>query len=309
MGLSRRRHARRRGTAAPSPPRRNRRKPNHPRKQAVSVPARVRWAQRRERLAAVGRRLRRPATVVGWGLAVAAVGCAVFASARFVEQYVRRSPHFRTDVIQVSGLRHLDRAGVLRTAGLEVGQNIFATSPEIAEERLRRHSWIASVEVRRRLPDSYRIRLREHRAVALLALEKTYLVADDGTVFKALGPGDPADLPPITGVDTQRLAKDPALRTSVLLNAVALLHDYREAGLWRRQPIAEIHIEPDRSLSLHVGDGPTHVRLGKRPFRRKLRRLRKVLDQLQRNERHAAYVYLDNQRRPDRVTVRLHQGN
>ena len=54
-----------------------------------------------------------------------------------------------------------------------------------------------------------------------------------------------------------------------------------------------------------VGADATHVRLGQRPFRQKLRRLRRVLDRLQKRHDRAAYVYLDNRRRPDRVTVKL----
>ena len=46
-------------------------------------------------------------------------------------------------------------------------------------------------------------------------------------------------------------------------------------------------------------------RLGKAPFRDKLGRFRDVLARLARRRAEAAYVYLDNERRPDRVTVRL----
>jgi cell division protein FtsQ len=141
--------------------------------------------------------------------------------------------------------------------------------------------------------------------VALLALDALYLVAEDGTAFKKVEDGDPVDLPVITGVDQVGSGSDRALSNSVLLSAVALLHDYREVGLFRREPIAEIHVEPDAGLSLYIGEDATHVRLGARPYRQKLRRLRGVLDRLEKRHDDPAYVYLDNQRRPDRVTVRL----
>ena len=47
------------------------------------------------------------------------------------------------------------------------------------------------------------------------------------------------------------------------------------------------------------------MRLGHGPFRDKLRRLRTVLDELGERGARALYVYLDNERRPDRVTVRV----
>jgi cell division protein FtsQ len=141
--------------------------------------------------------------------------------------------------------------------------------------------------------------------VALLALGDVYLVSEDGAVFKRAGQDDPVDLPVITGVDRQRFTRDRGFRTSVLLEAVALLSDYRGAGLWRREPVDEVHVEPDDGLSLYVGADATYVRLGHGPFRAKLRRLRTVLDELGQRGARAAYVYLDNQRRPDRVTVRI----
>jgi hypothetical protein len=54
-----------------------------------------------------------------------------------------------------------------------------------------------------------------------------------------------------------------------------------------------------------VGGNPTYVRLGRAPFRSKLTRLREVFSQLRTQRTDAAYVYLDNEKRPDRVTVRL----
>ena len=31
----------------------------------------------------------------------------------------------------------------------------------------------------------------------------------------------------------------------ILLEIVAVMHDYRGVGLWRREPIAEVHVEAD----------------------------------------------------------------
>ena len=73
----------------------------------------------------------------------------------------------------------------------------------------------------------------------------------------------------------------------------------------RRLPIQEVHVEANGHLSMYAGEGPLYVRLGAAPHGPKLRRLRRVLDRLAADELEAAYVFLDNVRRPDRVTVRL----
>ena len=92
-----------------------------------------------------------------------------------------------------------------------------------------------------------------------------------------------------------------------LLEFGAVMPDCRGVGLWRREPIAEEHVEADDSLSLYVGADTTYVRLGRGPFRDRLQKLRRVFDALVAREARAAYIYADNVRRPDRVTVRLRE--
>ena len=56
-----------------------------------------------------------------------------------------------------------------------------------------------------------------------------------------------------------------------------------------------------------MGADTTYVRLGRGPFRDRLQKLRRVFDALDARETRAAYIYADNVRRPDRVTVRLRE--
>ncbi len=292
-------------------PTRNSKRPKAP----APVPRRSlreRATATRERLAAFWARTRKKVLMTLRLLMLCILVAAVLAVGRLVERHVRTSPAFATQQISVSGTERLSREEVLEAASLAVGQNVFEIGPEDAQARLLRHPWIASAEVSRRLPGFFDVVIREHHAALVITLAEAdddpaslYLVSEDGTVFKRVGDGDPVDLPVITGIDRGRFIRDRAFRQSVLLEVVALLHDYRGAGLWRRMPIGEIHVESDDGLSLYVGEEALHVRLGRGPFRQKLRRLRRVLDQVEGQGSKAAYVYLDNVRRPDRVTVRL----
>lgn len=245
--------------------------------------------------------------MVGKLIVLAACVVGTVAVGRLIERHVRTSPAFAIRSITFSGHEQLEEAELLRTSGLAIGQNVFDLAPEDVRDRLGRHPWIASVEVQRRLPGTFTIDVRERRAVAILALEQLYLVGEDGTVFKQLGEEDLVDLPVIVGIPRERFVRDRAYRASVLLEIVALMHDYRGVGLWRREPIAEVHVEADDSLSLYVGEDATYVRLGRGPFRDKLQKIRRVFDALDARETRAAYIYADNVRRPDRVTVRLRE--
>jgi cell division protein FtsQ len=84
-----------------------------------------------------------------------------------------------------------------------------------------------------------------------------------------------------------------------------LLQDYRDAGLAKREPISEIHAGTHDGFTIYVGHDAIELRLGTRPFGKKLLRFREILDELSDERARPAYVVLDNVRRPDRVAVRL----
>lgn len=254
-------------------------------------------------------KVRGPVVLIGKVLGAAIVIAACVAVGRLVHEFALTSEAFALQEIVVEGQERLDEVGVLAAAQVAVGDNAFAHSPEELEQLLVAHPWVAEATVERRLPSHLSLTIREHHAVALLSLDEgLFLVGDDATLFKSLGEGDPVDLPVITGVARDDFVGDRAFRTSLLLQIVALMHDYRAAGLWRREPIGEINAGPGGSLTLFVGEDAMEVRLGVGPFRQKLRRLRRVLDRLQERESRAVHVFLDNVRRPDRVTVRLREA-
>ncbi|MCB9600576.1 MAG: FtsQ-type POTRA domain-containing protein [Sandaracinus sp.] len=236
-----------------------------------------------------------------------AIGGAV-AVGRLTRDYVRTSPAFAIATIELEGRERLDEAEVLRAAGIALGTNVFELSPEDVRARLERHPWIARAEVERRLPGTFRLKVVERHAALVLALGPSlYLVDDEGKVFKEVAPGDPVDFPIVSGVERERFLRERAWRSALLGEIDGLLDDWRAAGLWRREPIAEIHVEADDGLTLHVGADAMEVRLGRAPFLPKLRKLRRVLDRLDAESSRALYVHLDNVRRPDRVVVRLRE--
>jgi cell division protein FtsQ len=258
--------------------------------------------------------------VVGVCLALASA----WGLARFVQRHLTSAPAFAIDAIDIKGLSRVERSELLAAAGLELGVNVFARSPEDVRARLLRHPWILSAQVERKLPSQIFITVQERAPVALLVVEacsstsakseddpacdeasSLYLVSEDAKLFKRLSGKDPVDLPVVTGVSRQRFANDPDLQRRILVEAVALMHAYRDSGLWQQNPLGEIHIEANDGYSLYVGEDLTYVRLGAKPFEQKLLRMKKVFERLEREHARAEYIYLDNEQRPDRVAVRL----
>ena len=287
----------------------NRRKPP-PKKPSKPEPAKT-W---RERTAGVRQSVRawtvrrrnfvRRAAQLGL---VALAASALFWVGHLTVRYAHSADAFAIRDIVIEGNRQLGDIDVRRAARLYAGSNIFELSNEEVRNHLLQHPWIEDASVVRKLPGRVRIQIVERRPVALVALDQLYLVSDDGAVFKRLGVDDPVDLPVITGIASERFYDDLDYRTDVLLGSMALLQDYEGAGLARREPVSEIHFDGANGIELFVGDDGMNVRLGNGQHRRKLRRLRQVLDRLVREKTRPSYVYLDNVRSPERVTVRLPQ--
>ena len=245
--------------------------------------------------------LRRGGQVVLVGLVLAAL---VWLGDQSV-QYAHSASAFAIREIIVEGNHQLEDIEVRRAAGLHVGSNIFEISNEDARNHLLQHPWIEEASVVRKLPGRIRIEVAERQPVALVALDHLYLVSHEGAVFKRLGVDDPVDLPVITGIASERFYDDLDYRTAILLRSMAVLQDYEGAGLAKREPVSEIHFEGVHGIELFVGNDGMNVRLGNGQHRQKLRRLRQVLERLAREKTRPSYVYLDNVRSPERVTVRL----
>jgi cell division protein FtsQ len=266
----------------------------------------------RERCAAAGPRLggwavryRLGLRRVGQGLLFgAAVAALVWVGSQTVH-YAHSADAFAIREITIEGNAQLKSIDVRRAAQLQIGSNIFEVSAADARNHLLRHPWVQDATVVRRLPGRVRIQVTERKPVALVALDQLYLVSDEGAVFKRLGVDDPVDLPVITGIASERFYDDLDYRTEVLLGSMALLQDYEGAGLATREPVSEIHFDGASGIELYIGDDGMNVRLGSAQHRQKLRRLRRVLERLDREKTRPSYVYLDNVRSPERVTVRL----
>ncbi len=245
--------------------------------------------------------LRRGGQVALGGLLVAA---AIWLGEQTV-RYAHEADAFAIREMVIDGNHQLEDIDVRRAARLQIGSNIFEISAENARNHLLQHPWVAEAKVVRKLPGRVRIEIVERKPVALVALDQLYLVSEEGAVFKRLGVDDPVDLPVITGIASERFYDDFEYRKAILLRSMALLQDYEGAGLAKREPVSEIHFEGANGIELFVGDDGMNVRLGNGQHRQKLRRLRQVLERLTKENTRPSYVYLDNVRSPERVTVRL----
>lgn len=223
-----------------------------------------------------------------------------------LRRYLRSSPRFALRTIQVDGTQRLTPHHVAQRGGLEAGLNIFTIDVESAAAAIEADPWIEVAKVDKDLPDTIVIAVteREPRALATVA-GQLYLVDSSGEIFKELRSGDPSDMPIITGVSAEEIAGDREGVRMRMRRALDIVSDLERAEIAERYPIQEIAIAADLSITVTLGsDGLTLV-FGPPPYRGKIAKAARILEELRYRKLTSAVLFLDNRAHPERVVVRM----
>jgi cell division protein FtsQ len=232
-------------------------------------------------------------------LAASAVG------GRAAHRWITTTSRFGAHDIQVSGNTRTTRDEILAAAGVQPGTNVLGIDTRRAERAIERLPWIEHAHVVRRLPGLVVVSVEERAPAAIVAAGALYLCTADGMLFKRVQPGDPDDLPIITGIARDEFDRDPDTAREYVRDALALLADVSASSLGARARIEEVHRDPTGDLSLVLADHEVYVWLGRGPYRAKLAHLSAVLTELDRQHLVPAEIHLESDRHPDRATVRL----
>ncbi len=240
-------------------------------------------------------------TVLGASLVIATSALVAWAARR----YVMTSPRFAVTDIEVVGGERRTPDTVSAESGIGVGGNVFALDLDAARARILADPWISEATLARRLPGTILVQITERKPAALLAVGDTLLVTSQGEPFKRVEPGDPVDLPLVTGLRPDELTGDHEGATRTIRRAIDLAAEYEASSLSRRSPLEEVHVSPEGTFTLVVGRSATELVLGGPPFRRKLDQAARVVAELDKRGAKADAIMLDNDGRPDRVVVRM----
>jgi cell division septal protein FtsQ len=206
---------------------------------------------------ACGRMARRSLPVIGAGLALIALGV----GALFGYRFVTTSDRFAITEIQINGTSRVAADDLRASLPVAIGDNVFGANLGDITTAARRQPWIAAVEVRRVLPHTIVVDVREHQASAVAVLDDTlYLVDADGRPFKRLEAHDGAGLPIVTGLSRAGFRRDPDGTAAAIASAVATVERWRKDP--QRPAIGEAHVDAHRGLTLRTYDGAIAIGMG-----------------------------------------------
>jgi cell division protein FtsQ len=205
------------------------------------------------------------AAAIGLGLAVA-LWCATTPAWTAIRQH----EYFALSTVETAGNLRLSRDELLEWAGVGMGSSIWDATPHAVAARLRGHPWIEQARVKRSLPGSLSIRIRERVPVAILGVGELRYVDRSGQVLGALQGQDSRDFPIITG-----LSPDDAEFFDVGLHRALQLLRWCER-LRCFDTISEIHIDRVRGVTIFPLRNAVPVVLGWGRWREKLERSGRV---------------------------------
>ena len=119
----------------------------------------------------------------------------------FVHDVITQCDYFKARSLRIEGMQRLSRNQIIETARVKKGMNVLAVNLAMVRKQLLAHPWIAEAEVRREIPAGLYIRVREQSPLAIIDLDRKYLINEYGRIFKEWTDTDPADLPLVSGLE------------------------------------------------------------------------------------------------------------
>ncbi len=149
------------------------------------------------------------------------------------------------------------------------------------------------VDVKRELPGTLEITVKEREAVAMINVQNTFYYVDrKGSVFTRVEASADHDFPTITGLKKEKL-QSCGTADNALINALQFLrYASRGDALLPKQNISEIHISENNELIVFLVDRPFPIYLGRGKIYTKYHRLAKVLHKLYKKELFAETTFI-----------------
>ena len=232
--------------------------------------------------------------------AVAGVAGLLATSCLFIliHDVIIQCDYFKANRLQIEGTRRLSDKQIISVARVEKGINVLSVNLAMVRKRLLAHPWIAEAEVRREIPSGLHIKIREHAPLAIINLDRKYLINEKGQMFKEWTAADPGNLPMVSGLELTDISsqaqpvalamqqpqvhrEDPQLHGALnrpfeAVMQVLRLGQQKRGGLSNRH-IKQILVDREIGVTLKIFKQMKTVVLGYHNYPLKLRMLKNIL--------------------------------
>ncbi len=205
------------------------------------------------------------------GLAFGSV-VAIFVSGAMIYKDLTTTPYLAIEAINVAGVYRVKAEEVITLAGIRSGQNMLSFKKAAAIEGIKTQPWVAEAFLKRGLPSTINIDIKEREPLALIQLDDMYVMDTRGAIFKRYVVEDSLDLPVVTGLRPEDIGNEEALNGLIELMAVL-----RGRQGFNISSVSEIHYARANGFSVYTMEDGVMLIVGGSDFEERLVSFEKVL--------------------------------
>ena len=172
------------------------------------------------------------------------------------------TPFFTLKEIKLEGAKYLTQEDILRVGNIYMGEPLFQLETNVVQSRLAKDLRIEEVSVRRHLPHTLEIKIKERRPLATIQCDYGYLDLDhNGVVLDSYKTLKTMQIPMITGAAVRDLYIGDTIDDEIVKKILGFLQMLNEETLNRLSEIAIV--EKDYIVMYSATDRPVQIRIGK----------------------------------------------
>ena len=252
---------------------------------------------------------RRPIYIVGCTLLIIVL---FFGFGSLIKNQLLKINVFLLKNIRVTGCLKSTPDSIRELSGLSINTPMFTIDLSNLDNRLKEHPWVRQTQIRRRLPDTLFITIREYEPKAILRYgekQELFYIDQDGTPFIEIERGQNIDFPVITGLEKFDGSVEGKQK---ITDVMAFLEKTdKDDPYLPSHSVSQLHIDPHDGVVLFLVDFPFPIFLGKDNIQNKYNRLKKVVGFLYKERKKGmnlnkiAYIRMDY---ADKKVLVAHKG-
>lgn len=199
-------------------------------------------------------------------------------------------PIFTLKEVKLDGVKYLTQEDILKIGDIYIGEPLFQLETDVVQSRLANDLRIEEVTVRRKLPHTLEVKIKERRPLAMIQCNYGYLNLDsNGIVLDSYKDLKTMQIPMITGAIVRDLYIGDEIDDETVKKILAFLQLLNEDTLNRLSEVAVV--ESDYIVMYSATEKPVQIRLGRlERLKEKARLTEDFLRDLDTNPHEVEYV-------------------
>ena len=171
-------------------------------------------------------------------------------------------PFFTLSEIKLVGAKYLTEEDIMKVGNIYMGEQLFRLETDVVQSRLSKDLRIEEVSVRRHLPHTLEVTIKERIPLATVSCEYGYLDLDrNGVIIDSYKSLKTMQIPMINGATVRDLYIGDAVEDEIVKNILDFLQRLDEETLNRLSEIAIV--DRDYIVMYSATDRPVQIRIGK----------------------------------------------